>query len=283
MNGQSEGTLRPSVRDSVGRHNIQPLGTDSAELVRRYARTDTEGYITAFQIFNDELVAAVLAGGAFLQYNLTSSERLSEHWKKPSPCGSCRSAERCAITCRDKHRFDKELYGGLLCGKLPCLYVTSFDGSRTDVYFKVRLEGDGLRFDRTVPQAFEPTSQIGPDTLLIDRAKIKLRPWSMALYMLFARYPEGLPLSAVYTSHRKEFAEIYHDVARSELKLAKLNRMFDDCTQMQRTINDKVSELNKELALQGVSEPFRVLSAKHKANLTPYFIRHLRDHRAATE
>ena len=238
----------------------------TADLIGRYAEMDESGFITKYQIINEEVIAALKKAAAALSDELLYGEQLSEHWERKSPCEGCESAPECTMTCRRKHAFDKEVYGGLLCGSLPCSYLAYEDenGEKNKVCFKVRFGAEeGLTFYRPVEE-------------VINGRGVSLRPWSMALYRFFVRHPEGVPLVALYTDHRKEFAKIYESVVRSDTKSARLKALLKNANGIQRTLNNKLSELNVELRAQGVASDFMVTSEGPRTYHQIYCIEHLR-------
>ena len=118
----------------------------TADLIGRYAEMDESGFITKYQIINEEVIAALKKAAAALSDELLYGEQLSEHWERKSPCEGCESAPECTMTCRRKHAFDKEVYGGLLCGSLPCSYLAYEDenGEKNKVCFKVRFGAEDV-------------------------------------------------------------------------------------------------------------------------------------------
>ena len=239
------------------------LSPSTADLVGKYAEVDENGFILKHPILNEEVISATKQAAASLADELLYGEQLSEHWESESPCVGCELAEGCTMTCRRKHAFDKEVYGGLLCGTLPCSYLAyeQESGEKNKVYFKVKYDGQSaLIFYRPVEATPEGVRFVGNKVVVIDGKGVELRPWSMALYRLFMRHPEGLPLSAIYTDNRREFVKIYESVVRSEVKSTRLKAMLKNNDGIQRTINNKLSELNVELRAQGVIPEFLVTS-----------------------
>lgn len=254
------------------------LSPSTADLIGRYADLDENGFILKYQILNEEIVLALKKAAESLAEELLYGEQLSEYWERESPCVSCESAEGCTMTCRRKHTFDKEVYGGLLCGALPCSYLAydQEDGEKNNVYFKVKFnEQEGLIFYRPVDAAPEGIRFVGNKVVVIDGRGVVLRPWSMSLYRFFVRHPEGLPLSALYTDNRREFVKIYESVVRSEVKCVRLKALLKNEGGIQRTLNNKLSELNVELRAQGVAPEFMVTSEGARTYHQPYRIEYL--------
>ena len=84
---------------------------------------DEDGFVVKYQIINEEVISALKDAANTLSDELLYGEQLSEYWERKSPCEDCELAMECSMTCRRKHAFDKEVYGGLLCGLLPCSYL----------------------------------------------------------------------------------------------------------------------------------------------------------------
>ncbi|MBQ2797632.1 MAG: hypothetical protein IJD12_05395 [Tidjanibacter sp.] len=251
----------------------------TADLISRYAEVDESGFITKYQIINEEVITALKKAAVTLSDELLYGEQLSEHWERKSPCEGCESAPECTMTCRRKHSFDKEVYGGLLCGSLPCSYLAYEDenGEKNKVCFKVRFRAEeGLTFYRPVEESPEGVKFVGSKVVVINGRGVSLRPWSMALYRFFVRHPEGVPLVTLYTDHRKEFAKIYESVVRSDTKSARLKALLKNANGIQRTLNNKLSELNVELRAQGVAPDFMVTSEGPRTYHQIYCIEHLR-------
>lgn len=254
------------------------LTPQTADLVRRYAEVDTEGFVTNYKIINDEVIEALKEAARHLADDLLYGEQLSEYWEYPSPCVSCESAAGCSMTCRAKHAFDKDIYGGLLCGELPCSYLAydTADGEKNKVCFKVRLDdADRLVVARPVEVTPDGLRFVGNRVVVVGGKGVVLRPWSMALYRFFVRHPEGVPLAAIYTDHRKEFVKIYESVVRSEVKSARLKTLLKNGNRIQRTLNNKLSELNVELRSQGVAGEFEVSTSEPRTGHRPYYIARL--------
>lgn len=76
----------------MDRHLVQ-LSQPTAELLERYGDFDKEGYISKFQIINEELVDALKSAAQWLQEGFLNNERLSEVWDKENPCSVCPSAK----------------------------------------------------------------------------------------------------------------------------------------------------------------------------------------------
>lgn len=254
------------------------LSSPTADLIKGYAEVDESGYIVKFQTINEEVIAALKEASVRLADELLYGEQLSEHWQRKSPCEGCEQAADCSFTCRHKHNFDKEVYGGLLTGSLPCSYLAyeGVDGEKIKVAFKVTLSpSDELIFARPVEMAPEGVRFVGNKVVVIDGKGVVLRPWSMALYRFFVHHPEGVPISAIYTDHRREFVKIYESVVRSEVKSARLKQLLKDGDNIQRTMNNKLSELNLELRGQGVAPKYEVSSEGARTNHRPYRIEHI--------
>lgn len=254
------------------------LTPQTADLIRRYAEMDEEGFVVKYQIINEEVISALKKAADNLSDELLYGEQLSEYWERKSPCEACELAEECTMTCRRKHAFDKEVYGGLLCGLLPCSYLAydNEQGEKNKVYFKVKLdEQDTLIFYRPVDAIPEGVKFVGNNVVVIDGRGVVLRPWSMALYRFFVRHPEGVTLSTIYNENRKEFVKIYESVVRSEVKSARLKALLKNGDGIQRTLNNKLSELNVELRGQGAPADFMVTSEGPRTYHQIYRITHL--------
>lgn len=262
-----------------------PLTPSTADLVKRYADFDEGGYIKNYQIINKELIEAIVGAGEWLREGLSEREAMGEVWSRPNPCEECPDKIGCSITCRRKHTFDKEVYGGLLCGAVVATEEKKMgsDEVKNKVHFKVRLvcenEGqNGLVFERNVEYLGEAL-MVGKkgEILLYGRPLVKLRPWSMALYTIFCLHPEGITLSSLYGEHAKEFVKIYKKISASEIKVKKLKTQLADSNTITRLLNNKLSELNIQLREAGVGPKFQVTTTSHKANNKPYFIPYLKE------
>lgn len=258
---------------------IAQLSASTAELIERYADCDEEGYITNFQIINEELIGVLLGAAEWLKKGFASNEHLCEVWERENPCESCHEREGCTITCRRKHTFDKEVYGGLLCGKNPAAYQVKWGGrgAKNKVHFKARLYPENrLSFERDIPHLSGAVWVDKKGGVRIEAKRIKLRPWSAALYTIFALHPEGIVLSSIAKERRREFIKIYTSITKSDVKTEKLLLQLDDSKHLSHLLNNKLSELNKQLAAEGVEPRYRICSAQHKSNNKPYFIPYLR-------
>ena len=258
------------------------LTPSTAELIERYADFDAEGYVAKFQIINEELIGALGSAARWLSEGFASNERLSEVWERENPCADCTEREGCTITCRRKHSFDKEVYGGLLCGTNPAAYQLKW-GSQTSVankvHFRVRLEEKNtLIFERdTEPLSGAIKVSKNGGLVRIEGRVIKLRPWSAALYTMFALHPEGLVLSSLADEHRKEFVKIYANISDSKVKVERLIAGLDDTKHLSHLLNNKLSELNSQLSEADIAPIYRIRTESHKANNKPYYIPYLRD------
>lgn len=259
------------------RFTIQ-LSQPTAELIEHYADLDTEGYIAKFQIINEELIGALRGAAEWLQEGFLSNERLSEVWSCEHPCEVCPERGSCAITCRRKHSFDKEVYGGLLCGAKPAAIQLRW-GTRQpkgEVHFGVRLESGGnLSFVRREGH-LEGAVRVGrKGDVRIEGKEIRLRPWSAALYTMFALHPEGFALSSLSKELRGEFVRVYRNISLSDVKVERLASQLEDERHLSHLLNNKLSELNAQLSEQGVREEFMVRSSQRKSNNKPYYIPYL--------
>lgn len=255
------------------------LSAPTAELIERYADFDAEGYISKFQIINEELIGALRSAAEWLQEGFASNERLSEVWSRENPCEQCAEREGCSITCRRKHTFDKEVYGGLLCGMLPAAYQHQW-GTRSvknEVRLRARIDADNrlvfLRDCGLLSGAIKVDKRGG---VRIEGKTLKLRPWSAALYTMFVLHSEGFPLMSLAEEHKREFLKIYRNISQSEVKTERLRAQLEDVKSLSHLLNNKLSELNAQLSEQGVREEFVVRSSQRKSNNKPYYIPHLR-------
>ena len=258
-----------------------PLTPSTADLVERYADFDEGGYIRNYQIINKELVGAILGAGEWLKGRLAEDEEMGEMWSRPNPCEECPDKVGCSITCRRKHSFDKEVYGGLLCGTVVA--AEQKGEGKNKVHFKVHLapEKEGLKglvFERGIKHP-EEALWLGKkgEIMLHGKPLNGLRPWSTALYTIFYLHPEGITLSSLYEEHAKEFVKIYKRVSASDIKAKKLKAQLADSSTVTRLINNKLSELNIQLREAGVEPQFMVTATSHKANNKPYFIPYLKE------
>lgn len=254
------------------------LSEPTAELIERYADFDEEGYIAKFQIINEELIGALRQAAEWLQEGFMSNERLSEVWSRENPCEHCADREGCTITCRRKHSFDKEVYGGLLCGTLPAAHQLQWGTKsvKNDLYLRVRLESEGrLCFERSCGYLEGIVTADKKGKVRIEGKSLKLRPWSAALYTMFVLHPEGLTLASLAGEHKKEFVKIYANISQSEVKVARLREQLEDEKRLSHLLNNKLSELNTQLSSQGVGERFLVRPLQPKANNKPFSIPYL--------
>lgn len=251
------------------------LSEPTAELIEKFADFDEEGYISKFQIINEELIGALKSAAEWLKEGFMSNEYLSEVWSRENPCESCSEREGCTITCRRKHTFDKEVYGGLLCGTSAAAVQNQWGtkSPKNMVRFKVRLGSENsLIFGRDCGHLSGAVKVDKKGTVRIEGRLLKLRPWSAALYTMFVLHPEGFPLALLATEHRKEFLKIYANASQSTLKTERLAEQLDDKVHLSHLLNNKLSELNSQLSEQGVSPIFLVRSSQPKANNKPFFI-----------
>ncbi len=260
------------------------LTPSTLDLVERYADFDEGGYIKNYQIINKELIEALVRAGEWLKTTLSEGEEMAEVWSRPNPCDECPEKGDCTITCRRKHSFDKEVYGGLLCGTLPAAESSAKgkNGAKNKVHFKVRLfvniEGEkGLYFERNEEYAGEALEVNKKGEILLRGKALNLRPWSASLYTMFCLHPEGITLSSLYTEHTKEFVKIYKKFSASEIKTKKFKAQLADLDSITRLLNNKLSELNTQLRSLGVEPQFLVTATAHKANNKPYFIPYLKE------
>ena len=261
---------------------LVPLTPTTAELIERYADFDSEGYIAKFQIINEELIGALDSASRWLSEGFASNERLSEVWERENPCADCAEREGCTITCRRKHSFDKEVYGGLLCGTNPAAYQLKWGSQTTvanNVHFRVRLENKNtLSFERDATPLSGAIKVTKKSSIVrIEGKVVKLRPWSAALYAMFTLHPEGFALSSLANEHRKEFIKIYADISKSRIKVERLVAGLDDTKHLSHLLNNKLSELNAQLSEANIAPIYRIRTESHKANNKPYYIPYLRD------
>lgn len=261
------------------------LTPSTADLIERYADLDETGCIRKFQIINRELIAALQEAKAWLEEGMLPNESPSEIWERENPCERCEERVGCTITCRLKHAFDKDVYGGILCGAEPVADQRGWGGDcevknrvRFRVFFgSISENAKGLVFERCggyLPGAIRVGR--GGVVSVCDKP-LSLRPWSAALYTIFSRHPEGFPLSALAGERSKEFVRIYKTITDSALKVDKLKVQLADEKGLARLLNNRLSELNLQLKAEGVPEIFQITTTSHKANNKPYFIPYLRE------
>lgn len=252
------------------------LTPSTAELISRYAKLSDDGRIEQFQIINEEIISALRSAAEVARSRMAANEQLSGHWDVPSPCEQCAERGRCTITCRLKHAYEKEVFGGLLCGRLAALTQSTLKGEN-NVYFNVYFVGQTtLEFYRSVGFGSGLISLGRRGGVSINGRTIVLRPWSEALYRLFVSHPEGVVLGQIATTHKAEFLAHYERASRSQLKLSKTKALLNDAEGFTRLINNKLAELNSQLRSAGVEEMYHVLPAQRKSNFKPYFIAYLR-------
>ncbi|MBO7300444.1 MAG: hypothetical protein J6U53_03435 [Tidjanibacter sp.] len=261
-----------------------PLTPSTTDLVERYADFDENGYIKNYQIINKELIEALMGAGEWLKEGLSEGEMMGEVWSRPNPCEECPERVECSITCRRKHSFDKEVYGGLLCGTLPAAesYTKDKNGAKNKVHFKVHLGignkvQNGLVFERHTEYTGEQLEVNKKGEILLRGKALNLRPWSASLYTMFCLHPEGITLSSLYTEHAGEFLKIYKKISNSAIKTKKLKAQLADLDNITRLLNNKLSELNTQLRELGIEPCFLVTATAHKANNKPYFIPYLKE------
>lgn len=284
------------IRDGKLRIQLTP---QTADLVQRYAEVDECGYISKYQIINEELIEALHTAADTLKSGLIVGEQMSKWWSIDTPCKECPDANGCNITCRRKHSFDKDVYGGLLCGLKPAIYIyptlnipKTMTPQEYDEWFatprseepsdesilRVRVaEGGILEIERHGKRAQGAIHHSKFLPLVIDRREITLRPWSMALYRTFINRPEGIILSSLCGNNKRDLLRHYERASASPSKTAKLKELLHEGSKAQHLINNKISELNSELRAQGVGEEFMVCSEQYKANNKPYYIRYLKE------
>ncbi len=263
-------------RDSLAIRLSEP----TTELIERYGDFDEKGYISKFQIINEELIGALKSAAQWLQAGFWSNERLSEAWERESPCSTCPESEDCTITCRRKHIFDKEVYGGLLCGTTPAAYQMNWGSKeiKNKVHFRVRIGDENtLLFERDRGQLSGAIKVSKNGSVKIEGRAVKLRPWSAALYTMFTLHPEGFTLGSLAEENKKEFLKIYKNISQSEVKTERLRAQLEDTKHLSHLLNNKLSELNNQLALEEIPPIFRIRTESHKANNKPYYIPYLRD------
>lgn len=284
-----------NIRDGKVRIKLTP---QTAELVHRYAETDPEGRITKYPIINEEIVAALLLAIERFESEMVLGEQRSNVWDTESPCVGCAEAKGCSITCRLKHQFEKEVYGGLLSGTKPAIWIHNTSDvpkilneeeyqswrkklkereQKEEVYFKVHLNEETLEIERTTGHKPGAISHTKHHPLVIDHREVSLRPWSMALYRTFINRPAGITLSSLYGESKRDFIRHYERATNSPLKTSKVKELLRDGKGVQHLVNNKLSELNKELRAQGVNDIFMVHSEQFKANNKPYYIRYLKE------
>lgn len=284
-----------------GNVSIQ-LTPQTADLVRRYAEVDAGGYICKYHIINEEIVGALRSAIGHFGGEMVLGERPSHHWAAQSPCATCADAKGCTITCRLKHNFEKDIYGGLLCGSKAAIVVYDTtavpevltndeyaewadkvaDGEQTnELFFRVRLtDNNELEVALSVPHKEGAVWHTKFHPLVIDHREISLRPWSMALYRTFLNRPEGVTLASLCGDNKRDLLRHYLRASDSELKTAKLKEALQPTPTAQHLLNNKLSDLNNELREQGVSEIFMVRSEQYKSNNQPYFIRYIKEQKS---
>lgn len=254
---------------------VTTLTASTADLINRYGECDEEGRIVRFNIINEELIGALRSAAEWLERGFLSNESLSQVWSRPSPCAECPEREDCHITCRRKHAFDKEVYGALLCGN-EAAGVQHVGEEENMVHFKVHLTAENrLIFRRDVGYTEGAIELLKNGGVGIDGRAINLRPWSAALYRMFVLHPEGFPLSQLGRELKGEFVRNYKNISQSTVKVAKLKEQLADIGGLSHLVNNKLSELNKQLRAEGVGEIFIPRTTQHKANNKPYFIPYL--------
>lgn len=256
---------------------IATLSPTTSELIRRYGEFDTEGYLKSFYIINEELIGAIRNAGQWLKEGLWANECLSEEWEKENPCNACPERPKCGITCRRKHAFDKEVYGGFLCGHKPVAYRLACASKEVEneVRFRVRLEGENeLVFSRDIDYAPEAIVFGRGGVVTIECKQIILPPWSAALYKMFTLHPQGFPLSDLAGELKTEFISTYKTTSGSEIKTKKMKEQLRS-PRLSHILNNKLSALNSQLRSNGISEDFIPRTEKYKSNNKPYFIPYL--------
>lgn len=261
-----------------------PLSDSTRDLIERYADFNEEGYIAVFQIINKEVIEALHCAKEWLTEGFLANESLSEVWQRENPCSVCDQKSGCNITCRQKHAFDKEVYGGLLCGTTPAAQqkVWGSEEVKNMVRFKVRLGSisdaeQGLFFERDLGYSTGGVSVWKNGKISINGSEISLRPWSAALYTIFTLNPEGFPLAMIASERKKEFVNIYRNITKSTIKVNNLKAQLANIDGTTKLLNNKLSELNTQLKEAGVPQIFWVTTTSHKANNKPYYIPYLRE------
>lgn len=259
------------------------LSDSTCDLIERYADIDSQGHICNFQIINKEVIEALHCAKEWLVGGFLGNESLSEVWMRENPCSVCPEQSGCNITCRRKHAFDREVYGGLLCGGAPAANQKAWgsDEVKNMVRFKVRFGTNseskkGLFFERDLGYSEGGVWVNKNGEISINGAVVSLRPWSATLYTLFAQNPEGFPLASLANDHRKELVKTYRNITKSTVKVAKLKTQLANPDGTTKLLNNKLSELNTQLKEAGVPQIFWVTTTSHKANNQPYFIPYLR-------
>ncbi len=261
-----------------------PLTPSTADLVERYANLDNEGYIENYQIINKELIEALMGAGEWLKEGLSEGEVMGEVWSRPNPCEECSERVGCSITCRRKHAFDKEVYGGLLCGTVAAAERHNKEGgeAKNKVHFKVRFVAEhegisGLIFEHYEEHLGEAIEIRKSGEIWICGRPLNLRPWSHALYLMFLLHPEGITLSSIAGTHVKKFIRLYKNCSQSTIKVKRLKEQLADKEGLSHLLNNKLSELNRQLRDAGVEPQFRVSATSHRANNKPYYIPYVRE------
>lgn len=259
---------------------VARLTPSTAELIEKYATFDTEAaYLVSFNIINEELIGIINRAGEWLKEGFVANEVLSEVWEAENPCSECPERKGCNITCRRKHAFDKEIYGGLLCGK-QCAAIQKAWGDNEEenkVHFKVRFTPYGeLIFERDRDYAKGGIKISREGTISIFLEEINLRPWSAALYAMFVSHPEGFELCKLTGELKSELIKRYKTITQSEVKVKRLRSQLRQEGSLSHLLNNKLSELNTQLRSAGVAEVFLVGAEAHKSNNKPYFIPYLK-------
>lgn len=258
---------------------VAPLSATTAELIERYGSFDDEGFIESYHIINEELIGILQQAAEWLVEGFLSNERLSSVWGLENPCVICPDKEGCQITCRRKHSFDKEVYGGLLCSRNAAAEILNRESREVEnmVHFKVRFTPQGtLIFTRDKGHSDGAIKMDKNFHFTIDGKEPELRPWSASLYAMFVRHPEGFPLTYLAEEGRSEFIKIYKTITKSDIKVAKLRSQLKEEKGLSRLLNNKLSELNKQLRECGIAPIFLPRTEQHKANNKPFFIPYLK-------
>lgn len=298
--------------DCMPEYPIQ-LGENWTKSFLHYGRFAPDGTLLHLSKVDRNIQQAIEELLLYLQYNRVVDEYFVSQLNFDQRfCFDCPRPECEEQNCKHRQRAANNYFGGIACGTIPVGYLTdftgyleeldlmteynnlffedhgNFDGDEVDflrekghivgeITVRLSIKGTLLLFERTPKQREVPLRVKDDKTMIIDHDEVKLRPWSMALYRLFAAHPEGLLLNQIYTDYKKEFVGFYHEATRSDLKLEKLQKLLAQAD-VQRTVNDKLSELNIQLDKAFVAEIYQVHSEKTKSNNKPYFIRHLHNH-----
>lgn len=260
---------------------VARLTPPTAELIEKYAMLDPDdgNRIVNFNIINEEIVGVIRRAGEWLAEGFVPNEELSTVWQAENPCDGCADRVGCNITCRRKHAFDKEVYGGLLCGRECAAVQRGWSGAEEEnkVHFVVRFTPSGeLVFERDRGYAEGGVKISREGTVSIFNKELKLRPWSAALYAMFVAHPEGFELAKLGGELRSEFIKRYQTATQSALKVKRLRQLLRQERSLSHLFNNKLSELNAQLRKEGVGEQFVVCAENHKSNNKPYFIPYLR-------